>query len=317
MGQAPSWRSKFVFVFIVASVIFPNNHTAVAETSVSVYGGYAYYNGPTVAGHGTDRGGGFYLPIALNTKDFGFYGFIVASAAPGSNSPQLEFYVDGMQGKSHNTDIGPFGSVSILSVLATNALGAGGPIVSANSELDQSRYEIGLRNFLSPSSGITYFVNPFAGYHGLKITSTVYSPGAVGTRQGDVDSWFVGMDFGARKEFRAGDRWALTFMGAVGSYWIQASGKFSARDVLLGAFAHEINSDRDKFGVRTSARAELTYIFSPGLKSAIYAEGTYWSAMPFAEMPLTVSSPPAHIGFGDIAEYRIGVKLTAVIGAKP
>jgi hypothetical protein len=277
--------------------------TAVAQgitsqPGITIYGGYGYQDGSSVTGHGVSL-----LPLAThqyNPHDSGFYGLGIT--LPSQGALQFSFYVEGAKGSTGKTD-----NPNTWLVTVNGTTSSGGVRVGSTS-LERRRYEAGLPIFFFPASGFRPFVNPFAGKGSEEILVRLHG---LANNTGDLDWRYRGIEFGFEHKADLTPQLALIGMASAGGYWVSSDGVYTTNP------GPQLTDSASRGGFRGQAKLELQTKWNEIFSSSLYGHCIYWSDVPYSALPRFNPDRPAHIAFSDTAEYRVGVKLTAAIGAKP
>jgi hypothetical protein len=158
-------------------------------------------------------------------------------------------------------------------------------------------------------------LNPFVLSDGTSVAGSA-------NRHADVEADLFGTQLAIEAEAPMSGRLAWIGRGSAGVYYVDADGNFNSGGGLNVALPgvpldlpeffgrsrikDSANDTGYRFGLETGVRLQL----APWARLAITGSVDHFTDLPTAILPSAEGDPAAHLGFDDLTDWRVGVRLT-------
>lgn len=288
--------------------------SASAQVSVSIYGGHEMTDGPAWLGHSPSTT--MFRTDAIDQFIEKNYGGLYGASIRFNNLEAplfrgFEFYFEGLDTKQRNENANAF---IFLKHIQGDAIAFIGTAPQALTQFEQKRYEFGLRGYLPGSvSGMDLFVVPFFGIAKDEIRTTTWNSVNTSFRRSRMHWQYAGIEFGAERAFRLTQAFSFIAGGSIGTYWAGVDADFLSLGVTGGG---ELSQVQNKVGLRAQGKLELKTQWTELLSTSLLGQAIFWSDVPYSDFATNRDfGPPVGMGFDQMTEFRVLLKLTANLGA--
>lgn len=305
--------------FLAVLLLIGCGGSASAQVSVSVYGGYVNLEGPRWLGYGIAPGVGF-NDVVFDKADSSFYGLSIRSERGVSPILQgVEFYFEGLS--LRETVETPAGSTVTIRT-PSGGTSQTANIISASSVFSRTRHEAGLRKtILGHDAGWQLFATPFFGVANDRTYVRSENSGLNMMSENNIRWRYGGVDAGISRAITISPGITLAAHASLGAYLAVTSGSASHTAIILGNVLGSARGlDGDRWGYRAQGSLELKTRINEVLSASLLGQAVFWSDVPhasFASNDAAVSPGPIRLGYDDMTEFRMLLKLTAKIGSAP